>query len=108
MFYDKNVASIRNTFRLALKLQEFLANDPINGDFQMQEYLHPVMASAALIWADGDTAHVPMNFSNPSNGYSSVKFLTDYKSFISMADVHLQEWKVSRPRLSKPFLSSHP
>jgi hypothetical protein len=95
MFYDKNVASIRNTFRLALTLQKFLADDPVNGDFLMQEYLHPVMASASLIWADGDKAHVPMNFSKPSNGYTSVKFLTNYKSLTSMADVHLQEWKVS-------------
>lgn len=95
MFYDKILASPRNIFRMALRLQNFMAEDPINGDFKMQEYLHPVMASASLIWASGDyKAQVPLNFSKPSNGYSSVQFLTEYKSLTSLADVHLQEWKV--------------
>jgi hypothetical protein len=75
-----------------------MVDDPINGDLQMQEYLYPVMASAAIIWYYGVGAYSTnatldeyMELAN--NTYPD--FILDYQSnATTLQDVHMTEWKV--------------
>jgi hypothetical protein len=98
MFYDQNTSTIEHIFKLALTLQSFLVADPVNGDLAMQEYLYPVMTTAALIYMYGPKATEKLDFGDPKNGFSKVRFLQQYKNkMMSMVDIHAQEWKVSTP-----------
>jgi hypothetical protein len=90
-FYDQDVSNPANIFKLALKLQNFMAVDPTHGDKYMQDYLHPVMATAAFIWSYGqEVSQSPEDWSK-----ANVAFLKKYTSPTSMIDIHKQEWKVS-------------
>jgi hypothetical protein len=96
MFYDQDTSSIRNVFKFAATLQKFLADDPDNGDLAMQEYLHPVIATAALIWSEGPKANTKINVGNSRYGLTNVRFLQKYAGTkISMNDIHKKEWAVS-------------
>lgn len=91
--------SLKNIFKLALTLQKFLADDPVDGDLKMQEYLHPVVTTAALIWGYGPKATKPIDIGNPDNGFTNVRFLQKYKNkMMSFVDIHKEEWDVSTDR----------
>lgn len=96
MFYDQDVENPKTIFELALKLQNFLAEDPVDGDLAMQEYLHPVISTSALIWYDGPKANDKIDVGSKKNGLSKVRFLQKYQGKkYSIAEIHKQEWAVS-------------
>jgi hypothetical protein len=88
---------------MALTLQSFLAMDPESGDLDMQEYLHPVMASAAIVQSYYSTKDVPQNV---TAAFPGVRFLSKYKDeTLSFADIHLREWNVSTALCTLLFIS---
>ena len=46
LFYDTDRDDMTKALRFALGLQKFLIDDPLNGDFKMQEFIFPFASSA--------------------------------------------------------------
>jgi hypothetical protein len=86
-----------NIFKLGLKLQSFLVDDPINGDLKMQQYMHPVMASSSAIWSygSGANANTPYDFKTMTYPFSTTaEFFMKYPPNTTLTEMHKQEWKV--------------
>jgi hypothetical protein len=90
-FYDMNhtLSQVTNSFTLPLKLQKLLVDDPVNGDYDMQQYVSPLLESAYYIANPFGTAWYDVTHqSYTKNGkYYDYNFMHG-----TYANTHKTEW----------------